>query len=432
MNIPVSARPNKLMAAMLAAGVVAASPALILPETEVAPALRTYDVQSASVVTDLLYDFGIVVSYGTSTITTTANLLASLPINALALVAAAAQDPAEIGSLLSFVVQWYLNPDYEPFYSSYAGQYASDLLSLASVLPGPLGSLASDLIVQLVDAVGNVFELLPDPTAGDDLMFDVVFNTVPGRVLLTLTALITGPIEALASVVDDVAFLPYDLEATLESAIRDPSEIPGLLSYLAAQVVADSIGLVNDLVLYPALLLPEPLGIDFVDRMNSNFSGLVADVVVAFYESVSAVFEFLPPPVVPTPFPSALPADENVEMYTLDVPAPDNDPASSELAMPTEDTSEESVDESLSEESDVEAEEIDEDVEHLADDSDETVLDDESDAAGDKPEVEPTDDEVAADEPESAPADADEPDDKGSAGSNDKPADTAESDDGDE
>jgi hypothetical protein len=62
----VSVRPRtKLLAALLAAGVVGATPAVIVPDHDDSlPAVSTAAVRSASVVTDILYTLGDVVNSG--------------------------------------------------------------------------------------------------------------------------------------------------------------------------------------------------------------------------------------------------------------------------------------------------------------------------------------------------------------------------------
>src|SRR5262249_25434573 len=92
----------------------------------------------------------------------------------------------ELNSLLSFFAQWYLNPEYNGgFYvGSPAHKNFISLPFLTGVVPGPLENIADDLICNASTALGNAFLLLPDATAGDDLMFDALYNTPVGRLML--------------------------------------------------------------------------------------------------------------------------------------------------------------------------------------------------------------------------------------------------------
>ena len=84
----VSVRPQtRIMAAMLAAGVVAAAPIVTMPVAETLPAMSAAGVVPASFITDALYGFGDLVAAGTSAARLTAELLASLQARAGAKVA---------------------------------------------------------------------------------------------------------------------------------------------------------------------------------------------------------------------------------------------------------------------------------------------------------------------------------------------------------
>ena len=53
-----------------------------------------------------------------------------------------------------------------------------------------------------------------------------------GRMVLAANLAATAPVWMLYNTVYYLGYLPANLEETLESAIRDPSEIPGLVSNL--------------------------------------------------------------------------------------------------------------------------------------------------------------------------------------------------------
>jgi hypothetical protein len=94
-----------------------------------------------------------------------------------------------------------------------------------------------------------------------------------------------------------LGYLPADLEETLESALQSPGDIPGLASHLVHGLLSPNGGLVGDLLFYafrPLTDLPGPIG-----ELANNTYNTIAD-------SIDNLLSQLPPPISPTPFPSAV------------------------------------------------------------------------------------------------------------------------------
>src|SRR5215472_444101 len=148
MTISVHA-PTKLMAAMMAAGVVAAAPVVTKADPEVSRTLSNIAVRPASVVTDALLDFSTVVDAGISAIAIPIDLIVSLPFDTVYTAVSALQDPAVAGSVLSWFAQRYLNPvDAYPLYA-YPWDFKVNVLEpIAGLLPSPL----SDTVIAALNS----------------------------------------------------------------------------------------------------------------------------------------------------------------------------------------------------------------------------------------------------------------------------------------
>ena len=101
-----------------------------------------------------------------------------------------------------------------------------------------------------------------------------------------------------------LGYLPANLEETLESAIQDPSEIPGLVSNLVYGLLSPTpdAGLLGDLLddlPDPFTTLPGPIG------------QVATNVVTAIADGINNLLSLLPPPITPTPFPSAFKSAES-------------------------------------------------------------------------------------------------------------------------
>ncbi|WP_179466317.1 hypothetical protein [Mycolicibacterium vinylchloridicum] len=297
---------TKLLAALVAAGVVAAgAPLVTSPSRPAMPAIYTAEIQPASFITDALSDAAIVVGAVTLAVNGTVDTIAELPVNSLALFSTALLNPGAIGSLLSFAVQSTFNPEYNaPVYGFYGSTLRLVLLNLASaLLPAPLNSLAQGAIVDTSVAIGNLFAGLPDPSVGDALIEDAVYRTDVGRVLLSITKAITGPVHMVTSAVEDLAWVPYNVEASIENVFQDPADFPGLFGFLARDVVYGVVGAAYQLVEF-GISLPAPIGSSSIGRSSFVTDGIAWNALNDFYTGVANVVDLLVPPSV-TPQPAA-------------------------------------------------------------------------------------------------------------------------------
>ncbi|MEN4475401.1 hypothetical protein [Mycolicibacterium cosmeticum] len=315
----VNVRPHtKMMSALLAAGVVAAAtPAWVPLAQQAAPAVSTAAVQPASVVTDLLYNLGTVVNGVTTIVEAPIEAALWSPDYAISTVLIGLRDPALIGSLLSFVAQQYLNPTYGGF----ADYGVSGLSDIASVLPAPLGTWLTGAIAGTVARIGSLFDALPDPSAGDTAFYDFVNDNFVGNIVDDINWLALAPVYSIADTVSYLGYLPYELEASLESALRNPSEIPGLISNLVWGLIEPYNGLLGRIVdnfVAPLTYLP-------------GIGDLITNVYTALADGVQNLLNLLPTPVTPTPFLSALASTStttglvaalpsSADVVTLDVP----------------------------------------------------------------------------------------------------------------
>ncbi len=300
----ISVRPRtKTVAALLAAASVAVAPVVPIAGDHELPTVSAAEVRPASLVTDALLNVGSAVVAGTDGIIISAELIASLPFTPLFAAVSALQDPAEIASVLSYVAQLYLNPSDLAFpggYYSYPADFRFYVLeSLAELLPAPLDSATYDAINGVADAIGSLFSGLPDPTAGLSLMLSNQYLTVGGRALTAAQLGIVAPVKAIANVINYLGYLPYDLEASLESALQDPTEVPGLLSYLVNEAAFTLDDVAFNFV-EPLTYLPPPIGESQGDAgFAYNTYAALSDGLFDFLDSV------LPAPITPTPFSSS-------------------------------------------------------------------------------------------------------------------------------
>jgi hypothetical protein len=105
-----------------------------------------------------------------------------------------------------------------------------------------------------------------------------------------------------------LGYLPADLEATFESAIQNPSEIPGLVSNLAYGLLSPDYGLLGDLLYYataPLTTLPGPIG------------DLATAIVQGISVGINDLLSLLPDPISPTPFPAAIQGTQLVESFEV-------------------------------------------------------------------------------------------------------------------
>jgi hypothetical protein len=290
-----SVRPQtKFAAAVVAAGVVSAASIVGLPEHRALPVIST-DVANASVITDALYGLGDAVNGVASGLAWAFDGAFSLPFDAATVFAIATQAPSVSPSLLSWFLQRYVNPSDDYAYWSYPWAIKVDSIEpLAAMLP-LLGPSIINGVNLIADAINSGLAGLPDPTSGA-FATDAFWDSDIGRVVLAANFAVTTPVWMLYNTAYYLGYLPADLEATFESALRNPSQIPGLVSNLVYGLLSPTDGLFGDLlgnVSLPFRTLPGPLG------------ELADSIVAAISDSVEAVLSVLPAPIPPTPFPSA-------------------------------------------------------------------------------------------------------------------------------
>lgn len=321
----VSARAHtKVAAALLAAGVVATAPALVGPTPETLRPLSHVAVQPASFITDALYNAGSVVSAAFSAVEIGTDLALGLnyywddsdfgwgvPINPVFLAAAFADNP---GSALSYLLQTYLNPsdnyvdpsDNTIYYFAYPWYFKNDvLLPLVNVLPAAFAAPITQAINNIADGMNDAFTKLPDPTDAINRMWDL-YNTPLGRLIYAGQDAVALPVTLLSSVAYYLAYLPADVEATVESAIQHPADIPGLLSNLVYGALDPDLydgllGTVTYNLLKPLFFLPSPIG----ETGFKTHDGLAYSLYSGFVGAVNNLLSYLPAPISPTPFASA-------------------------------------------------------------------------------------------------------------------------------
>ena len=330
----VSVRPRtKLLAALMAAGVVAAaSPAVLASEHQVLPELSTVAVQPMSFITDALYGFGDAVYAGTWAIGIPVDAAVSLPFDTAFAVMVSLADPTETASVLSFLAQRYLNPaDAYPFYAYPNDFKVSVLETLAGLLPAPTGQAIIDALNNISNVIGGTLASgLPDPAAGADLFDDAQLNTFVGQVLYSAQLGILAPVYALAHAVTWLGYEPAELAATFEAALQTPANLPGLLSNLVYGVLDPDDGLLGQ-VAWPfvnaGLYAPPPIGWSETD------DGLALNAYTAFSTAVNGLLgAVLPTPIVPGTFDPVVESESLAKVAA----APSDEPTTAVVESKTE------------------------------------------------------------------------------------------------
>ncbi len=320
-----SARPHtKLAAAVLTAGMVATAPAIVGAGPESMRSLSNAGVQPASFVTDVLNNAGSVVSAAASAVLIGTDLVLGLnyywddadfgwgvPFNPVFWAAAFSDNQR---SALSYLLQTYLNPSDNyvdpsdttiPYYA-YPWYLKNDVvLQLVNVLPAPLAVPITQAINNVANGINHAFANLADPTPAITAMWQL-YNTPIGRLIYAAQDVIALPVTLAAAVTYYLAYLPADLEATFESAIQHPADIPGLLSHLVYGALDPDLyqGLLGNLtynLVKPLFFLPPPTG----DSGFGTHDGLAYSLYSHFVDTVNHLLSYLPAPITPTPLPSA-------------------------------------------------------------------------------------------------------------------------------
>ncbi|WP_457148588.1 hypothetical protein [Mycobacterium sp. URHB0021] len=312
-----SVRPRtKFAAALMAAGVVSAASLVGVAENRDLPVLDI-DVASASVITDALYGLGDAINGVASGVALANDASSSLPFDALTAFTVAAQNASLGPTLLSWLVQRYANPsDNYPWYSYPKEIKNFSIEPLAALLPYPLGPNGVDsgsiinTVNQIADAINNALAGLPDPGLGELGALEF-WATDIGRTVVAVNSAVIAPVWMLYSTTYYLGYLPADVEATFESALQNPNDIPGLVSNLAYGLLSPDIpdgGLFGDLLHYasqPFTTLPGPIG-----EQATN-------IVAAISNNINNLLAQLPTPISPTPFPSATPGAQVAGASTL-------------------------------------------------------------------------------------------------------------------
>jgi hypothetical protein len=314
-----SVRPQtKFTAAVVAAGVVSAASLGGVSENRSLPVLNI-DVAKASVITDALVGFGDAVNGVASGLALASDAGSSLPFDAFTALAIAAQNPSLGPSLLSWLIQRYTNPSDNYLPDTYPRDIKEfSIEPLAALLP-----VGSDLIInavnQISDAINDALSVLPSSDPGV-LATDEFWASDIGRTVSAVNFAVTAPAWLLYSTAFYLGYLPVNLEATFESALQSPSEIPGLVSNLVYGLLSPAPppspdgSLFGDLLFYtsrPFTTLPGPIG------------ELANNTVNAITDGVNGLLAQLPPPVSPTPFPSALATAEVADVQVEPNSVPD-------------------------------------------------------------------------------------------------------------
>ena len=305
----VSVSPHtRFAAALIAAGVVSAASVVSLP----APTTRI-DVANASAVTDALSSFGKGVEVLSSLVGIHADAVVSLPFEASLAVLAAQQHPELGSSVLSYLVQRFVNPAVGAPIYAYPWETEQAVSLLASLLPHPLGPSATDPGLLLAGgkafaaAFDGVLGQLGDPLPGFGAVQDVMNGTVLGGVVVAGQLAVRAPIYLAWNTVNYLGNLPVDVEASIESAISDPRQIPGLISHLVYGLLSPdaNTGLLGKLLnnaIDPLTWLPAPIGFG-----STAAVGLANEVRAAITNLVNGALAALPTPVTPSALPASTP-----------------------------------------------------------------------------------------------------------------------------
>jgi hypothetical protein len=296
---------------MVAAGMVSAASIVGVPEHQGIPVV-TADVANASALTDFLYGIGDAVNSASYGLSLSLAAPIRLPFDALAAIAVATQAPESVRpALLSWLVQKYVNPAPSPTPIPIPGfdnelfTYPEAFLNgaaipLAELLPAWLGPRIVYGLNQISAAINAAFDGAANPLIGQ-AGADEFYASDIGRVVLAANQAIAAPAWALYDTAYYLGYLPADLEATFESAIRNPSDIPGLVSNLAWDLMS-SYGLVGSLLYTftaPLMTLPGPIG-----ELATNFYNTVTD-------GLDNALSLLPDRVPLNPFPTPDPEEES-------------------------------------------------------------------------------------------------------------------------
>ncbi|MUL66479.1 hypothetical protein BOO86_18540 [Mycobacterium sp. CBMA 234] len=292
--------PTKLAAAGLTAGVIAAGLSIGAAE-HVRPTIEV-NVANTSAITDVLDRAGWFVDGVAIGAALSFDAVVSLPFDALTVIAITVEHPNFAPSALSWLVNRYVNPADEASYPYYTYPWdfkTNAVANIAYALPYPLGpsatapGLINGLADGLANIIGHALAGLPDATDGVDAT-DAYWGTFNGAMLKSVNNALVAPAWGLRDVASYVGFLPSNVVATIEAAMKSPQNVPGLVSNLVYDLLgsADQYGLAGYLVRdlgHPFTTLPGPVG-----QFSTN---LVANI----QHGLENLLANLPTPISPTP-----------------------------------------------------------------------------------------------------------------------------------
>lgn len=282
------------------AAVIVAAPIAVSPPDSPRPlavAERAIAVEPTALVNDLLNGFANLTYATGETIANALSFVGDEPNFAARWVQALVQNPELAASIASAVITAELLdfvgiPD--PLITIVGGQ-----------LPPQLGQLISQAYVNLLNFIdpGRLGGLLPDRTDGTNAINSAVLPPL-------IDNLTTGFAQVFSSVGLSIwggllfaGQTPNTLLSVVQSAVSDPSDIPGLASFLAYSVINPfsnpaPIDSIYSLAIEPLIdgaiaIAPPPFG---------GAAGLVAAVKNSLDNALTAILDALPAPVIPSPF----------------------------------------------------------------------------------------------------------------------------------
>jgi hypothetical protein len=290
------------------AAALVSAPMIVRPTSTAPPTLRS-DVTMTSSVTDALVDLGQGAEVASSLIGIHVDATLSLPFEATLAVLAAAQHPESSAGVLSYLVQRFVNPTVAEPIHAYPFDTELAVARLADLLPYPLGpgvdgpGLLLDGGTAFAEAFDSVLSRLGDPLPGYDAVHAVMTDTLLGGLVTAAHLAVRAPLNMAWHIANYVAYLPADVEATLESAIGQPGAVPGLVSHLLTGALSPDarVGLVGRLLddaVDPFTWLPGPVG--YASDADPGWAYGARDAVAG---AVNGVLSHLPAPVTPAALP---------------------------------------------------------------------------------------------------------------------------------
>ncbi|EKF22205.1 hypothetical protein C731_3692 [Mycolicibacterium hassiacum DSM 44199] len=290
--------PTKLAAMAVAAGVATAGvPALVPGDASEAyrRSVVSADVMPASAVTDALFELGKNIDLAVRVVSTPAGLPFALPVDALAAALVGLQNPQLTPSLISHLIQMAANPSDHTELLTYAYMEKDALLELIVQLP-VIGPALAEGIDEWANAFGDALAAsLPDPVPAELALYGFTSNTAAGRTVEAIKAAALIPVRVPSKVVYYLGWLPALVSATVEAALTNPADIPGLVSNLVHTAVGVNglVGMVVTDVTEPLVVAPAPVG-----EFGTAVRAAIFNVINTTLDRT------LPPPIAPPPFDS--------------------------------------------------------------------------------------------------------------------------------